>query len=202
MGHVLTWPVDRDAQGQRVTEWPPFGPIAAYVLGALIGGAATGLVIAAAAAEIRDAVGSVPVAGGAGTLALSAAALQWQGRVAPLPESSKQVPRRWLLWGRRALTALAFGLVIGAGAFTRLRHAAAYALLAVIALAPSVGVGVLIGSTYGLSRGATVFMTWFGDRFLGTRPAWSALAQRPLIVNRVLAVVALTAVATAISLVF
>ncbi len=126
MGHVLTWPVDHDTHDQRVTEWPPFGPIAAYVLGALIGGTAAGVVIAAPAAEIRDAAGSITVASAAGALALSAAALQWKGRVAPLPESSKQVPRRWLLWRHRARTALAFGLVIGAGALTRLRHAAAY----------------------------------------------------------------------------
>lgn len=46
----------------------------------------------------------------------------------PLPERRTQVPRHWLLWRRRSLAAAGFGLIIGSGVPTHLKHPSAYAL--------------------------------------------------------------------------
>lgn len=193
MALTLTWPVGHDTDRTRTRQTAPrLGPVAAYTLSSAIGGALVGAGIAQLGAAVRD-VGSAAVAAltivVAGVVVV-AVVLEWEGRLSPLPERRAQVPRHWLLWRHRTLTGAAFGLVIGAGVFTHLRHAAAYALAAVAVLAPSVTVGALIGATYGLSRGLTLSVTWVGDRFLGRRPRWPETGALAIAARRLLAATA------------
>jgi hypothetical protein len=200
MGLVLTWPVGRGTQEWGAARPAPFGPVAAYALTSGLGGAATGFVLAYLGAAIRAAsttAGAALLAVAGGT-ALIAVVCEWKGRVSPLPERRAQVPRRWLMWRRPTLTAAAFGLVIGSGVLTHLKHAAAYALGATILLAPSVGVGTLIGVIYGLGRGMTLVVTWAGDRFVGRRPPWPRSGGTSSALNRVLATTALTSLVVAL----
>jgi hypothetical protein len=201
MGLVLTWPVGRGTQESGTARRPaPFGPVAAYALSSGLGGAVTGFVVAYVGAAIRavSATAGVALLAVAGATALIALVCEWRGRVSPLPERRAQVPRRWLLWRRPTLTAAAFGLVIGSGVLTHLKHAAAYALGAIVLLVPSVGVGALIGATYGLGRGMTLMLTWVGDRFVGRRPPWPQSGRRSIALNRALATTALISLVVAL----
>lgn len=202
MGLVLTWPVGRATHHSGIARRPaPFGPVAVYALMSGLGGAATGFFLAYLAAAIRAAsvIAGTALLAVAGATAVTAVICEWRGRVRPLPERRAQVPRRWLLWRRPTLTAAAFGLVIGSGVLTHLKHAAAYVLGAMILLAPSVGVGTLIGAAYGLSRGMTLVFTWVGDRFVGRRPPWPQSGSRPSALDRMLATTALVSLVAALS---
>jgi hypothetical protein len=202
MGMVLTWPVGRGTcQAGSAPRPAPLAPVAAYVLACGLGGALTGSVIAQLGAMTRGVlVGSRPaLLAAAGLTALVAVACEWRGQMRPLPERRAQVPRRWLQWRRPALTAAAFGLMIGSGVLTYLKHAAVYALAAMILVAPSVSAGALIGAIYGSSRGMTVMLTWVGDRFLRRRPPWPKPGSTSTALNRSLAVTALISAAIALA---
>lgn len=146
-------PGGRGSRNERRGMW--FG-VFVYLLSATIAGSLTGLVLAS--------VGGGASRNGSGTggrlllaflsiLILFSAWQQWRGRVSPLPERHAQVPRRWLLWPSPVLTAAAFGLVLGAGVFTYLHHASAYALGSLLIMAPSKPAGVAIGAVYGSTWG-------------------------------------------------
>jgi hypothetical protein len=169
MALVLTWPVGRDVKitGEN-RGLPPIAPPIAYVVAATLGGTITGAAVGALGVSLRSGLGnfSGALTGGAVTIALVAIVLQWQGKLAPLPERRAQVPRHWLLWRRPALTAAAFGLMIGAGVLTHLRYASAYVLGALLLIAPSVAVASALGGLYGASRGLKLLETWLGDRYL------------------------------------
>ena len=204
MGLALTWPVGRgdDDEDGLAEMHPPAAPVMSYVLASIAGGALTALVIALLAAAARALLGGATevLTIAMAALAVVAAFAQWRGTVRPLAERRKQVPRRWLLWRSRTATGAAFGFMIGSGALTYLEHATAYVLVALIALAPSVELGVVIGAVYGLSRGMTVVVTWIGDRWLGRRPDWNEIAVHRAAVNRALAAVGLGTVAAALAL--
>jgi hypothetical protein len=199
MALVLTWPVGRAGTETRDTR-APLGPVAAYALASLLGGAATGFALAQAAAVVRGASASAELALVIAAAGIGAAAvvLQWLGRLRPLPERSAQVPRGWLLWRSRTHAAAAFGLVIGSGALTHLKHAAAYVLAALVVLAPSVEAGVLVGALYGASRGMTLVVTWLSDSFLGRRVRWPRVATASTQLNRMLAIAAVTSLGVAV----
>jgi hypothetical protein len=179
MNDTFTWPVGREhnasARDGRRSRLPP---AAAYVAGTVIGGSAAGLLlglIGSGAADIRlrplhEALMIALLA-----LAVMASGLELLGRVEPLPESRAQVPKRWLFWRRRWKTGLAFGLMLGAGVFTHMQHAALYVLAVVIVLAGSPWVGVVVGGTYGLGRGTALVVTWTTDRIMGKRLRWERL---------------------------
>src|SRR5919109_3403092 len=140
MALALTWPVGQEVklEGSNIRR-APLSPVAAYAFAAAIGGTLTGLAIGAGALLLRRSSAGVGdtltiAAAGVGLLAI---ALQWRGGLQPLPERKAQVPRRWLLWRRPAVTAAAFGLMIDAGALTHLRYASAYVLAVLVFLAPS-----------------------------------------------------------------
>jgi len=202
MGSVFTWPVGRAGHPLRVPLPPPPAlPVALYALAAAAGGAAIGLLIAAFGRSVSGAGATGPwaLAGLAGALAVLAIVLEWQGRMRPLPQSDKQVNRLWIGWKRRELTGIAWGLVIGAGVFTRLRHASAYALAAVLLLAPSAEAGAVLGGVYGLVRGLVLVATWIGDRFVGRRPRLPRAGPVSTLLSRSLALTALTATAIAMA---
>lgn len=202
MAAVLTWPVGRADDSENRP--PPFAPVAAYVLASVAGGAAVGFAIAQAAVAIGGISGFADAALTllAGAAVLAAAVLQWKGRLRPLPERRAQVPRHWLLWPRRTLAAAAFGLMIGSGVLTHLKHAAAYALAALIVVAPSVEAGTLVGAAYGLSRGMVLATTWLGDRFVGRRPGWPGAGESSRALNRALASAGLASFAVALFLIY
>lgn len=199
MAAVLTWPVGRAAPAHSK---PPFAPVAAYVGGCAAGGMAVGTALGLAAAGASTVPGAdvvltaVIVAG-----ALVTAALQWTGRMGPLPERRAQVPRHWLLWRRRSLTAACFGLMIGCGVLTHVKHPSAYVLAALILLVPTPLAGAVVGAAYGLGRGSTLGLTWLADRYVGRRPRWLERGFDPRILNRFLAAAAVLSVAGALSLV-
>jgi hypothetical protein len=74
---------------------------------------------------------------------------------------------------------------------TYLQHATAYCVFCLIALAPSVQVGVWIGAAYGFTRGAMLLLTWCGDRWLGRRPDWINVGRHRRLVGAVLTAAAL-----------
>jgi hypothetical protein len=192
MALVLTWPVGRasDATGRYR---PPFAPVAVYWLTSALSGALTALALVSAVAFLRrtSAAAAVTVAVLASGVAVVATGCEWRGSVRPLPDRRRQVPRRWLMWKHKTLTAAAFGLMIGSGVLTHLKHAAAYVLAAIIVMAPAVYLGVLIGAVYGASRGATLVAIWVSDRVLGRRLQFKPFAagESPML-NRLLATIA------------
>jgi hypothetical protein len=165
---VLTWPVDHD---RRPT--PSGVPIFSYVLSSSFGGATTGAALgglASLAALAGLSPGSLLL--GALPIILLAAWQQTRGVVALLPERKAQVPRTWLLWRHRTLTAAGFGFLIGAGVFTYLRHATAWTLAVLCLAAPSFGTAVLLGTVYGAARSLPLIVTWGQDRLSLPRVDW------------------------------
>jgi hypothetical protein len=199
MALALTWPVGRADLGTERSAPPPAGPVVAYIVASTIGGAATALALALISYKARQIAPTAEIAVVvlAAVLGLVAVGLEWKGTLGPLPQRRAQVPRRWLLWRRRNVTAIAFGLVIGSGVLTHLQHATTYALAAVIALAPSIELGTALGALYGLSRGITLGLTWLADRRGHERPSW-ARARPHGVVNRVLATVAAASILVAL----
>lgn len=164
---LITCPVGHDGETNRV-DLRNLRDIAAHVFAAGGGGALVAGMLAEAGTAARGldptTKSSVVLACGLLTAAL-AIGLELRGRVRPLPERRRQVPRGWLIWRRRWLTAAAFGFMLGAGVFTHLRHATMYALGAMVFLAPSIQAAVVVGAAYGANRGATVMYAWLVRRF-------------------------------------
>jgi hypothetical protein len=191
MALVLTWPVGRAADADRRSQAAPARPVLSYLLGSVVGGTATGVLLAA----IATALAALPAGDAirlalAGTLAAVAVVAEARGRVAPLPERRDQVPREWLTWVSRSRTGFAFGVLIGSGAVTYLKHAAAYAIVALAIIAPSPTAAVLVGTVYGAARGGSLVVTWLGDRFVGRRPPEAPVEDRHLPLNLALAALA------------
>ena len=191
MGVALTWPVGRAAD--RDVAMAPLPPVVGYAAAATAGGALVGATLGGVGALIASAshVALSLLQVVAITTVVLAAALQWSGRLSPLPERRIQVPRRWLLWRSRTLTATAFGLVIGSGVLTHLKHASAYGLGALVLIAPTLATAAAIGAVYGMSRGASLMTTWIADRWFGRRPAWPGLGPSSSALNHSLAICAM-----------
>jgi hypothetical protein len=164
-------------RGAPVTDLMQIVP---FVVSSIAGGLVAGSVLAG----LGNAVGLGKPDGRAGVAeavivaaaVISIVHLQVQGRVSPLPEFHQQVPRRWLRW-HRPLTATAYGFILGAGAFTHLRHASMYALALAALVAPSVPVGGAVGGFYGAARGLTLAAAWIETR-RGRPPSLRGLDQR------------------------
>jgi hypothetical protein len=191
MGVALTWPVGR-AENRDVPA-APLSPVLAYLAAATASGAIAGVTLGGPGAVLQSA--SDPALSALRILAVAtvvlAAALQWSGRLSPLPERRVQVPRRWLLWRSRTLTAAAFGMIIGLGFLTHLKHASAYALGALVLIAPTLATAAAIGAVYGLSRGASLTATWIADRWFARRPRWPGLGPSSAALNHSLAICAM-----------
>lgn len=197
MEAVLTWPVGRDNDYK-----PSPAPVVAYTVSTTFA-AMVVAIVAAAVGELVRGIGT-SVSGiwliALTTLAVFAVGLQWHGRLHPLLERRKQVPRWWLLWRHRPLTAIGFGLMIGSGFLTHVKHATAYVLLATLLAAPSIATSALIGATYGFCRGATLIGTWLRDRRSTERPAWPVSAPASRSLNRALAVTGAASFASVLAL--
>ena len=127
---------------------------AAYLVGSLLGGAATGAVLGLLSIPVR-AVVSAPVA-----LAMLAAVaglgLLADRGVVPLPAWRRQVDERWLGTYRGWVYGLGFGLQLGAGFATIVTASATWVVLVAAGLSGSVATGTAIGATYGLVRALPV----------------------------------------------
>lgn len=180
MNQVFAAPVGADHLLRRASLKAPV----AYVVG-LMGGAATtaGLVVIVGTAVSGAPGGKLVVFGAA--LAISGLGIRGEltGTIAPLPERKRQVPKRWLQWRHKWLTAVAYGYVLGMGFWTLLHHAAAYAALGCLMLLSPVLAGAAAG-VYAAARAWMLFTAWFvaaqnpGRGFLFARcaiaPRWLA----------------------------
>lgn len=196
MHSVFTWPVGRDTSHLR----PPARSVLSYVLGSALGGLATGTLLGLAGYAVsQTGVAQAYVLLALLPVVLFASVLQSRGVVAPLPERRAQVPRAWLLWRRKEATAFAFGVLIGGGVMTFLRHAVAWSagLLALAAL--SVISAALVGLVYGLARSAPLVVTWAQDRAGRERTDWLRLSSPRGILARTLAPLALITYLAALS---
>jgi hypothetical protein len=141
---------------------PPALPVAVYGLSAAGGGALAGAALGWVGAQIATSPNWLRTAAAvvAAAVAVVAVAFEATGRVAPLPERPAQVPRRWTLWRNKSRTAVAFGLMLGAGGFTWLHHASMYVLAVAAAFAASPALGAAVGAVYGLGRGSMLVVAW------------------------------------------
>lgn len=173
-------------------------PVIAYLAASTVGGivAALGLnVVGLTLANLAPPGSRIALAAAAGAIGVIALGCEAVGRIAPLPERQKQVPKRWLFWRSRATLAVAYGLMVGAGGLTFLRHAALYVVAVLVLIAPTLATGVAIGATYGATRGATVLVTWIADRRERARPDWLILDRHFLVVRAALCASAVIAAA-------
>lgn len=132
-----------------------------YVVGAALGGAATGAVLAGGLRPL------VLHAGGSARLLLLAAAaavgvatdLLTDRRGRRLPGPRRQVDRAWLDTYRGWVYGGGFGLQLGLGWTTVVPRSVTYAWMAAAALSGAVGTGIAIGVTYGLVRSLPLLLT-------------------------------------------
>jgi cytochrome bd-type quinol oxidase subunit 2 len=147
----------------------PALPVVAYGIGVLAGGVATGVALAALGQALGAAIPGIlhPFEWAAGlALVAFAAVLQRRGTVAPLAQRHAQVPRRWTLWSSRVRLGVAFGFILGAGMFTYLHHATAYALGVLLLLSPTPIAGAFAGVCYGATRALLLAVAWAWPRRL------------------------------------
>jgi hypothetical protein len=126
------------------------------ILGALISGAATGL-LAGAVGELAlgDVSGRTRLAA---LVLLVAAGLAFELRLGGLrlPTVRRQVNENWLGAYRGWVYGLGFGLQLGCGVATIVTTAAVYLALFAAVLSVSAAGGLAIGATFGLLRGLAV----------------------------------------------
>lgn len=158
--------------------------VTAFILGTAIGGTfAGGLIGSLGAITLTSETDQTVSLVGVGTLASLAVALQWRGRVGPLPERKRQVPREWVNWKFDWMMGIAFGVLLGMAWWTYLGVASIYVVGASAFLSRSPVVGALIGLLYGIGRGLPLALTPLIRRWRNHRqetqtaapaPAWTA----------------------------
>jgi hypothetical protein len=158
MNHVFAWPVGRVPDDERA----PLAPVVAYVIGMVVGAVAVALTLSAAGDRLARLDGTSRLVAQAmlGAVAVLAVVLQARGRIAPLPERRRQVPRAWLFWRHRAATGLAFGLMLGVSVLTLLHHATIYVLAVTLVALHSPTAGALAGLVYGGVRSSQLVLAW------------------------------------------
>jgi sulfite exporter TauE/SafE len=134
--------------------------VTAFVAGSTMAGATTG--------AIAGAIGvPIPVVLPASIRAMALVALVGAGvlldlRVlgASLPSVRRQVNEQWLNRYRGWVYGVGFGAQLGTGVATVVTTSAVYSMLASIVLSGSPAWGALIGTTFGVVRGATILPAW------------------------------------------
>jgi hypothetical protein len=179
--------------------------VALHILGAAIGAAALGAALGAAGRVLGAPWGPVGLWAVAGIAALYAAR-ELFGLPIPLPDRKAQVPEWWREHFGPSTAAVLYGLGLGVGFLTYLRHGT---LVAVGALAVAVGdppIGAAIVVPFGVARGLTVLAAAPGvttermDRVM-TRIDPLAMSAAPRFANGALLVaMAVLAVAVAPSM--
>lgn len=129
----------------------------AFVIGSVLGGASTGFVLGLAGAAWDRLMGPVGEQGRlvavlvAGVIALG---FDLSGR--SLPSVERQVNENWLGEFRGWVYGLGFGVQLGAGVLTYITAAVIVLWLAAMLVVGSVPGAVLIGATFGLTRGSSI----------------------------------------------
>lgn len=126
----------------------------AFVIGALLGGLATGAVVGVVGLGVRAVVGSTLAPATVVLVALAGAAFEQTGRA--LPSVPRQVDEDWLHEYRGWVYGAGFGFQLGAAMLTFITTAAVYVALAASLLVGHVGASVSIMGTFGLARGLSI----------------------------------------------
>lgn len=135
--------------------------VTAYVVGSVVGGIATGVVVGTLGSLIPDGVrpGNGVIGWGlAGLLALAAAHELGYFRI-ELPTLQRQVNEGWLDEYRGWVVGAGFGFQLGAGLSTIVTSAGLYLVWVTAALTFSPAAGALIGASFGLARSLPVLTT-------------------------------------------
>lgn len=130
-----------------------------FVVGAVLGGASLGLVMAALAAAVH-------VIGASNTVLAAVAAVACLVTIESdtglggfrLPVHHRQVNERWLDQFRPWVYGAGFGWQIGAGLATYIKTCAVYLMIVLAVLTGSPGAALLVGVTFGLVRGMAVIL--------------------------------------------
>lgn len=130
-----------------------------YFVGALTGGATTGVVAAAVAALVRAAgLSTTTVASMAAAAAVCAAALDGRWLGPTLPHHRRQVNEDWLGRYRAWVYGAGFGWQIGTGVATYIMTAGVYLVVVLAALTADPLVAVLLCVAFGGFRGSMVLI--------------------------------------------
>ncbi|HUG08783.1 MAG TPA: sulfite exporter TauE/SafE family protein [Acidimicrobiia bacterium] len=135
--------------------------VMAFSVGALLSGAAVGLVLGATGSAVLPESSEVALTATA-VVALAAGSLDLAGVRAP--GSARQVNETWIGAFRGWVYGGGFGLELGLGFLTYVVTWAVYAMYLSAVLTASPWAGALVGATFGLGRSASVIAAGFVDR--------------------------------------
>ncbi len=141
--------------GERGRGQPYVLTVTAFIVGALVGGAALGFGLGVIGSLGPD-LAWAPRLAALGVLVAVCVAVDLSPRVDALPGPQRQVNERWLDHYRGWLYGVWFGLQLGTGVATVVVAAGVWATLGAALLSGSPSVGMLIGATFGLVRGLAV----------------------------------------------
>jgi hypothetical protein len=154
---------------------------ATFALGALAGGVATFLTLAALGGALHG-VGRSAAAFAAAAIAAAAAAGEARG-VRVFPQVRRQVPEPWRRTLRLPLATALYGVLLGLGFTTFVLTLGVWALAAISFALGDVGVGLAVGLAFGAGRALpVVVLAPVLERPLGVR-ALELMAERPAILR-------------------
>jgi hypothetical protein len=136
-------------EGSRNSRWPV--TVAWFVVGAVVGGTATGALLGGAG-QVVAAAGLLPPPVAVGSLAAAAILGLIADRRRWLPSLRRQVDERWLTTYRGWVYGLGFGLQLGAALFTTVTASATYVVLVGAFATAHWQLGALVGGAFGLVR--------------------------------------------------
>lgn len=172
-----------------------------YFIGAVLGGATTGLVAAALAAGMRAMGPGRATATAVATAAALVAAGMDSGLVGPpLPHHRRQVDEDWLGRYRPWAYGIGFGWQIGTGVGTYIMTAAVYLVIVLGALSGSPATAFGLCVVFGACRGSTVLLgarLTTADRLRSCHArfeAWREPVRRGVVVVELLAAAVLASV--------
>jgi len=126
----------------------------AFVVGATLGGLATGALVGLVGLAVTVVVGPTAALAIVVVVALAGAAFERTGR--PLPSVPRQVDEDWLHEYRGWVYGSGFGFQLGAGVLTYITTAAVYVALAATLLVGHLAGSLAIMGTFGLVRGLSI----------------------------------------------
>lgn len=125
-----------------------------FVVGATVGGLATGAVVGLGALAVGALVSDTVAVVAASIVVLSAAIAEWRG--IGLPCLRRQVDEDWLSRYRGWVYGVGFGFQLGAGVMTYITSAAVYAAIGTALLVGNPVGSMAIMGAFGLARGLSI----------------------------------------------
>jgi len=130
-----------------------------YLVGSILGGAFTGAFVAAVGLALRRAGLSHVAVLALFIVVCTVAVIRDMLRpTSVLPSLQRQVPVRWRASLPLGYATFLYGVQLGLGWATHVYFGSYYILLGMIMLGGNVKTGLLVHATYGLARGAVVFL--------------------------------------------